>query len=130
MAFEVKITLQLDLADRVLAMLGTPRFAVGNKAEQSAEKAEIKPGRKATPAKEQPAAKDDAASGADGDAPDGTPDYDALRNEARKALQALNKANGIDAVKEALAELEVANISAVPDEKLEQAIEIFKSKVE
>ncbi len=54
---------------------------------------------------------------------------DDKRAKATKLLQQINTANGIDAVRAALGEFGVANISAIADDKLDEAIASFSDKV-
>ena len=56
-------------------------------------------------------------------------DYSAQRAEATKLLQKVNAANGVAAVVAALGEFGVKNISALPDEKLGEAIASFETKL-
>lgn len=54
---------------------------------------------------------------------------DEKRAKATKLLQQINTANGIDAVRAALGEFGVANISAISDDKLDEVIAAFSDKI-
>lgn len=121
---QIQINLTVDFADRVAAILSG--LAGGGAALTAAKPAPKALAAPKTEAKSE--AKSEPKAAPETPANDG-PDYAALRSEATKALQAINTANGVEAVRAALKELGVANVSAIADDQLEAAIELFKGKV-
>lgn len=81
------------------------------------------------------APKDKPAAAASNAKPEGKPkeaaveSADEKRAKATKLLQQINTANGIDAVRAALGEFGVANISAISDDKLDEVIAAFSDKI-
>ena len=120
---EVKIHI---VAPELVAALGA---LVGGAAAASNAKPAAAPKESKPAAAEKAGKPETAATSSATSAPPSGESADEKRAKATKLLQQINTANGIDAVRAALGEFGVANISATSDDKLDEVIAAFSDKI-